>query len=368
MQRVVVLLVCALALAMAACAGPATEPEGLAEPAPDPPPEPPAAADEAAEPAPEDPAAPASGDGGEPEGGEPEGPDPSEIGANELGLVPVLMYHRLLPGGGGEYDLTPEEFRAELSRLHEEGYRPVRLTDVIHGELDIPAGTSPVVLTFDDATREQAALDDGDIAADTAIGILLDFAAAHPEFPAVASLFVNAGPFGGGADSGDIMRRLHELGFELGNHTHGHARLDRLDADEVRRELARGVAAINDAVPGADVTTLSLPFGIWPEPRDLAYEGEWEGTSFHHEGILLVGAGPAPSPFDGEFDALAIPRIRSAPWQGGDPDYASGYWLDWLAEHPDRRYVSDGDPSRISFPRDQAERLAPEHADRANPY
>ena len=47
----------------------------------------------------------------------PDDPVRSGLAPNEFGVVPVLMYHRLLPDGGGDYDLTPAEFRAELARL-----------------------------------------------------------------------------------------------------------------------------------------------------------------------------------------------------------------------------------------------------------
>jgi hypothetical protein len=295
--------------------------------------------------------------------------DPAAIGANELGEIPVLMYHRILPGGGGEYDRSPEEFRAELAYLYEHGYRPIRVIDLIRGEIDVPAGMTPVVLTFDDSTREQIAFADaGEIAPETAVGILLDFAAEHPDFTPTASFYVNAGPFGGGGDSHELMRWLHEHGFELGNHTARHANLRQLDADGVRRELALGARVVTDVVPEAQVRTLSLPLGIWPEPRELAYHGAWEGDTYEHEGVLLVGAHPARSPFDAGFDPLAIPRIRSWAWDGGEANYGSAFWLDLLERHPERRFVSDGDPDQISFPSELADRLNDRFRDRQAPY
>ena len=295
--------------------------------------------------------------------------DPAEIGANELGEIPVLMYHRLLPDGGGEYDSTPEEFRAELEYLCEHDYRPVRVIDLVRGEIDVPAGTTPVVLTFDDSTREQLGFTaDGEVDPETSSGILLDVARDCDGFEPVASLYVNAYPFGGGHDSEDLVRWLHEHGFELGNHTSGHANLSTLSAGEVQRELAEGVAVITDIVPAAEVATMSLPLGIWPSDRGLAVEGSSQGQSYAHEGILLVGAGPASSPYHSEFDALAVPRIRSGPWDGGDPNFTSGFWLDVFERYPERRYISDGTPSTISFPENHADALDEAFEDRANPY
>jgi hypothetical protein len=41
--------------------------------------------------------------------------DPAAVGANELGVVPVLMYHRLVPNPASVYDRTPEDFRAAVT-------------------------------------------------------------------------------------------------------------------------------------------------------------------------------------------------------------------------------------------------------------
>jgi hypothetical protein len=42
-------------------------------------------------------------------------------------------------------------------------------------------------------------------------------------------------------------------------------------------------------------------------------------------------------------------------------------WLDTLERDPGLRYVSDGDPETISFPRAKASELAPAYRGRARP-
>lgn len=297
--------------------------------------------------------------------------DPGAVAANELGGVPVLMYHQIRADGGGEYDRTADEFHAELQRLHDEGYVPIRTDELVDGTFDVPAGKTPVVLTFDDSTKEQMAYTaDGQIAPDTAMGILLAFAEENPEFRATGTLYVNEHPFGGVADGPDMLRDLHERGFEIGNHTATHQNLAQVSADEVRRDLAGGVRVIQDIIGDVEVRTLALPLGVWPEPRDLAYSGEADGFAYDHEGIVLVGAGPAPSPFAQEFDPLAIPRIRTAPSPEGEPDYGSGFWLDWFVDNPDQRFISDGDPHWVSYPEDTEVEVEvhAEVGERANPY
>lgn len=351
------LLLAALMLAACGAAGPDPDPTpGRADRAPAP------TAD-----------APEAGDDEEPQEAaevEDRAVDPAEVGANELGEIPVLMYHRILPDGGGDYDLTPEEFRSELTYLAEHDYHPITAAELVSGRIDVPAGTTPVVLTFDDSTREQFALtEDGQVAPDTAVGILLEVADAHDGFGATGSFYVLESLFGtsGGAGA-ELLRELHALGFELGNHTAGHEPLGDLDRAGVQRALAEGARVITEAVPGAQVRTLSYPLGIRPEDPSWVARGSHDGHTYRHEGALLVGSGPSPSPVAEDFEPLAIPRIRSQPTWGGEVDYGSGFWFDVLERAPERRYVSDGDPDTISFPAELTDRLHPDHADRANPY
>ncbi|MEX0869684.1 MAG: polysaccharide deacetylase family protein [Nitriliruptoraceae bacterium] len=297
--------------------------------------------------------------------------DPAEVGANELGRIPVIMYHRIV-ADGSEYDTSPAAFRAELTMLADRGYRPIRAVDLVDGDIDLPAGTTPVVLTFDDSSPTQFALaPDGRVVSETAVGILHDVAASREGFTPTGSFYVLDHPFGASGDhAADLLRALADLGFEIGNHTAGHDNLSRLDPAGVQAALAAGVRAIRGVLEDAPVRTLSLPFGAFPADRGLAHRGSADGIVYQHDGILLVGSGPAHSPFHRDFDPHAIPRIRSDPEfdAEGEPDFGSGYWLWQLEQEPGTRYVSDGDPSVISFPAARGADLADAHADRANPY
>ncbi len=289
-------------------------------------------------------------------------PDPAAVGADELGEVPILMYHQVTAAPAGEYDQSPAEFRAELERLYREGYRPITTAQYITGNIDIPAGKHPVVLTFDDSTGSQLRFTaDGVPAADCAVGVLERFAAEHPDFPARATFYVNNDPFE--ADP-RALPWLAEHGYEIGAHTASHPDLAGLDGAGVQRELAQNVRAITAAAPGTTVTTMALPLGSAPADPDLALAGTSDGTSYRFAAVMLVGANPAPSPF-GPVDPGAVPRIRSG--LGAVP-FDSAYWLDVLAAEPARRYTSDGDPGRISFPRASADRLDPRWSERTHTY
>ena len=294
--------------------------------------------------------------------------DPASVRANELGRVPVLMYHQIVPKPASVYDRTPAEFRAELERLAREDYVPITATEFVTGRIDIPAGKHPVVLTFDDSTISQFALGpDGAPRPDTAVGILLDVARRHPGFRPVATMFVNSAPFND-PDGRRTLTWLHRNGFEIGNHTATHVNLGSSNAATVQREIAANQKAITAAVPGATVRTLALPFGIKPNPPSLAVHGEHGGVRYQHLGVFLVGSNPSPSVFDASFDPQNIPRIRSQGPKGPDANFASTRWLNDLASGKVDRYTSDGDPTKISYPRGTTAQIAPAWRKLARPY
>ncbi len=288
--------------------------------------------------------------------------NPASVRADELGAVPVLMHHQLLATPKGDYDQTPAQFRTELEQRYRSGYRTVTVADLVARTINLPAGASPMVLTFDDSTASQyGELPDGTVDPASAVGILLAVAKVHGDGHPVASFYVHAAPFRG---KGVYLAKLHALGMEIGEHTATHANLRQLDDTGVQRELVQGLAVITGQVPPAIITTMALLFGVQPRNAALAYCGSWMGHAYSLEAVLLVGAGPARSPYSKGFDALAMPRIRTGR-RTGDQAFTSTYWLPKLLEN---RYGSDGDPSAISFPRAKAAKLAPAFAAQARPY
>ncbi|BAW08926.1 polysaccharide deacetylase [Nocardia seriolae] len=273
------------------------------------------------------------------------------------------MYHRIETDPGSEYDETPQQFTAELDRLYTEGYRPITIATFLSGSIDLPAGTHPVILTFDDSTRPQLTLTaSGDPTPDCAVGLLEQFHSRHPDFAATATFYVNNDPFG--ADP-RTLPWLARHGYDLGAHTATHANLARLPATDVQRELVQNIRAITAATPGTPLRSMALPLGVYPADRTLAASGSWDGTSYNFAAVLLVGANPAPSPFATNMEPTALPRIRS----GRTPiPFASTYWLDWLAANPTDRYTSDGDPTHLSFPRSRTDQLSPRWTSTAQPY
>ena len=280
--------------------------------------------------------------------------DPAEVKANEVGLVPVMMYHRITAQVNGDYDTTPKDFRAGLQRMFSARYRPVRTIDLVRGTLDVPAGFTPVVLTFDDGYPDQFAADEaGNVDPDSGVGILLDVCKEFEDCPPAGSFNINKNPFGLTTPSTQRagLATLHQLGFEIANHTFNHDDLADLGATDVQRDFVNLQRLVHDAVPGASVLTMALPFGVSPQRRALASAGSWDGERYLNEGVLDVGANPSPSPFSRTFDPAAIPRIRSMSARGGRLPLTFKYWLDALAAHPEQRYVSAGNPGHVTIPK-----------------
>ncbi|HZQ36294.1 MAG TPA: polysaccharide deacetylase family protein [Dehalococcoidia bacterium] len=278
---------------------------------------------------------------------------------NELGRVLIMEYHRIW-NPEAPWQRSPAGFRRDLERLYAAGFRSVPLRDVLANRIDLPPGTSPVVFTFDDSYVSQlwfAA--DGQPAADSAVGIMQRFAAEHPDFGLHGVFYITWNTLFGapGAQSTDRLRYLVDHGFELGNHTLSHPDLSRGTAASVQKELGQEQAYVRQALGGYEMQTLALPFGNWPRDRSLARTGDGGDGAYRFEAILQVGSEPAPAPATAAYNPLVLPRVQAG-------EQLLSYWLAWFDQHPDERYVSDGDPACVAFPARLAGRLRPDAAQR----
>lgn len=78
-------------------------------------------------------------------------PEPNIHQRARLAKVPVMMYHDVLPEKEVFFDITPEEFEADLERIKQSGLTPVSLDHLVnHLKTGIPLPPKPIVLTFDD--------------------------------------------------------------------------------------------------------------------------------------------------------------------------------------------------------------------------
>ena len=269
---------------------------------------------------------------------------------NELGRVMILEYHKI-DTPEARWTRTPENFRRDLQRLWDRGYRLVALNDYVDGKIALPAGTTPFILTFDDSSPGQFRYlqrgSDWVIDPECGIGILEAFAREHPGFGHAATFYVlpGANPPNRLFNQPDLATRklqyLVSQGYEIGNHSLWHAELGRYSEAVVREQLAGAQEWVQRHVPGYRFRTLALPLGSYPKELGWAVSGEAKGMTYKHDAILMVAGGAAPSPHAKNFDPLHLPRIQVV-----DKDF--DYWLTYFDRNPRERYVSDGDPATIT--------------------
>lgn len=285
----------------------------------------------------------------------------SEIKPNELGVIPILAYH-LIDEPESRWSRSPAHFRQDLERLYRARFRLIPLPDFVDNKIDVPAGYSPLVLTFDDSSPGQFRfIKNGDrleVDPNSAVGILQQFYREHPDFGRAAMFFVLPAAekphnlFGQDEYQKEKLRYLVENGMQFGNHSFWHQRLDIVDDEEVQHQLGRARKVLNDLVPGYTLDILSLPLGQWPKNRALARAGKWQDVEYRHRAIMLAGTDGTPSPAHVDYDPFAIQRIQAV----GE---VLDFWLRRFETEPGFRYVSDGDPDRVTFPASQAAKLKP---------
>jgi polysaccharide deacetylase len=278
---------------------------------------------------------------------------------NELGRVMILEYHQI-DSREERWTRTPENFRHDLETLYAKGYRLIGLNALIDRKIALPAGTTPVVITFDDSSPGQFRYlgKEGGLVIDPkcAVGILEAFAAQHPDFGHVATFYVLPGAarphklFDQPEHEGRKLRWLVEHGYEIGNHTLWHANLGKYGEATVRNQIAEAQVWIQRHVPDYRTRTLALPHGVYPKNIDWALRGTAKGTSYQIEAILMVAGGAAPSPFSRTFDPIHLPRIQAVQRDLNE-------WLTHFDKHPEDRFVSDGDATTITIPAALKDRL-----------
>ena len=284
---------------------------------------------------------------------------------NELGRIPILEWHQVVDADGS-YKVSRERFKAELAELYRRDYVPVNLSEILDKTIDIPAGKSPVLFTFDDASPSQFRYleKNGQLVVDptSALGILQDFIKAHPDWKpkglfcmlpaaAVGHAFFGEKGIDGQKSEWRLkkVQYLHAQGFELCNHTLWHAMLNKYPDAVVQEQLARGALAIDSAVPGYKIRGMALPYGLWPKNRALAYSGSWYDKKgkrelrYANEAVFEVAGGPARSPYDPQFNPRSLPRV---PLQGGTKLTPTLDAMDKPGAMA--RYVSDGNPKTVA--------------------
>lgn len=287
-------------------------------------------------------------------------------GINELGKVPIMMYHGIREktssstgtvGGNVDkegYNRTPSAFREDLEFYYENGYRMVRLEDYINGKVDVEYGKSPIILTFDDGNEDNIKVtgldENGNIIIDknSAVGILEEFKKNHPAANVTATFFVNGGMFNQSEYNEKILKWMVENNYDIGNHTQTHLDIKKSSADKVQKEIVYVYEELEKIIPGKYVKIIALPFGSpYSKTHDnfkYVLSSTYNGKTYETEAALRVGWEPEVSCFDNDFDKTFLKRCRAYDNNGKEFDIKMVF--DMLEKN---RYISDGEPNIITI-------------------
>lgn len=283
---------------------------------------------------------------------------------NELGTVPIMMYHGIInkpssetgnTGGNVDkdgYNRTAEAFREDLEFYYKNNYRMVRLVDYVNGKIDVEYQKSPIVLTFDDGNDNNlkvTGLDsEGNIIIDEncAVGILESFKKKYPDFKVTATFFVNSTLFNQSEYDEKIITWLVENGYDVGNHTENHLDIKASSSDKVQKEIVTVYNQLEEIIPGKYVKIIALPFGspYSKEHDNFKYvlNSTYDNKTYETIAALRVGWEPEVSPFHKNFDKTFLKRVRAYDNNGKDFDIKMSF--DMLEN---KRYISDGNVNTI---------------------
>ena len=290
--------------------------------------------------------------------------DAAAVRANELGRIPVVMYHDVNDkvGKNTKMNRTKESFEKDLQLLHDKGFYPVTLRSVIDGSMDVPAGKSPVVITFDDARESQFRLIESSesysVDTESAYGMIEKFCKANPDWKPVATFFVlpksekTLEPFGQVGLGGDKIKYLMSKGCEIGNHSLRHKSFGRMTAKQLQDELSGAQKAVQAYASDVQITSLANPYGVYPRNKadwKFLANGTGVGGSYTHTAVCQAAWRPTVSPAAKGFNPVRIERITPE-----DLKFGLAYWVGELTSGRMTRFVSDGDASVVSYPSSEA--------------
>lgn len=283
---------------------------------------------------------------------------------DELGEVPIMMYHGIhnktnaetnYTGGNVDkdgYQRTAEAFRNDLEFYYTNGYRMMRLTDFVDGNIDVELGKSPIILTFDDGLENNikvTGLDKkGNIIIDpnSAVGILEEYKKKYPDFNVTATFFVTGDLFEQEEYNEKILNWLVDNGYDIGNHTNTHVNFSNVDSTRSKEEVGKVYELLDSIIPGKYVNIVALPYG---SPYNQSHENmkyilntDYNGKNYVTKSTLRVGWKAESSPFYKDFDPTFLKRIRAYDNNGVEFDIEMNFKL--LDQY---RYISDGDPDTV---------------------
>jgi hypothetical protein len=270
---------------------------------------------------------------------------------SEIPQVPILIYHRFDPRPGSvsiNFMTSLSDFDAHLYALYSAGFSLVSLEGWLRGEIHVPEGRRPLILTIDDSYyADQLSLDENSQPASySGIGLLWQFSQEHPDFGFQVALFYNFGDkaYANAYTNGQFsvqdgwrQDRAEAIAWGIThgaipmNHFYDHPFLKTLSPDEIEWQLSENDRALREALAllGQEnlaallPNILAIPYVVWPDTeagKQILYDytsPEGAPVTAIVEGDYAANAKLLKAPFSPDFDPWHIPRIN-ATWEAID--------------------------------------------------
>ena len=262
-------------------------------------------------------------------------------------IIPILNYHRFTPNPRDKTSGMVRylgDLKVDLQAYYDSGYTLISLDDLLNGNIRVPEGRRPLILTIDDAyfANQFSLNDQGEVSEFSAVGTIYQFSQEHPDFGFEIAMFANFGDkhFGNHFtgtwwyEAEGWQQALAETiawGIEHHiypyNHTFRHPHLDQVAAEFIQPQLALNDERLREYLTLAghpEYTELlsnyvALPYGSWPVSdrgvdQLISYldpEGDPVRAIFE-AGYEYTPAFASP-PFSDGFDPMHIPRMAGIP-------------------------------------------------------
>lgn len=197
----------------------------------------------------------------------------------------MLCYHRVLPGAAGtsdppDYSVTPQQFAAQMSLLHDEGFTSLTLDEYFEaacGWRELPSRS--VVVTFDDGFADNYSVA-WPIARRFAVNINLfictglvagERVPAFAEDNGRAQLSRKQFPEHWRPLSWEQLREMRAGGVGVGFHSHHHRNLGRMSEAEIACDTSDGISTFRQHL-GVAPRFFAFPFGHYGSYPDAAID------------------------------------------------------------------------------------------------
>ncbi|MFL5901619.1 MAG: polysaccharide deacetylase family protein [Solirubrobacterales bacterium] len=234
----------------------------------------------------------------------------------------ILCYHAVSPSWPTEFAIDPRRLEAQVRFLLRRGYRPATLTSAVEG----PPQGKTVVVTFDDAYR--SVLREGfpvleRLGVPATVFVPSAFATSQEPMAWAGMEDWLGTSFEAELDcmSWEELRRLSDVGWEVGSHSRCHRDLTSLGEAELETELRGSREECEDELQ-RPCTALAYPFSAYDaQVKDMA-RGAGYRTAAILDSHLAIPAGSRPLRGGGGSDPFEL--LRSGIYRGdGWPRFAA---------------------------------------------